>query len=116
MSENLGFRSQTDKKEIDWKAEQLEMNRSEFLNLAVEVLVNFDDRFLKKLKTYSERLRLSMPELITQVMIRRFAEIEEKEIKTDLSEMISPAGYGEDQEVLFNMLKQNFKQGGKKNG
>lgn len=116
MSENLGFRSQVEKEEIDWKAEQLGMNRSEFLNLAVKVLTNFDDEMLKKVERYAEKFRLSVPEFITQIVIRRMVEIEVKGAKTDLSEMISPAAYGEDQEVLENMLKQNFERGGKKNG
>lgn len=110
MKENLGFRSEIDKEEIDWKAEQLGMNRSEFINLALKVLVNFDDEMLKKAKRYAEKLRLSLPELITAFVIRRMAEIEVKGRKTDLSELISPAGFGHDQKVLENMLKDQFKK------
>ena len=110
MKENLGFRSEVDKEEIDWKAGQLGMNRSEFINLALKVLVNFDDEMLKKAERYSEKLRLSLPELITHFVIRRLAEIEVKGAKTDLSEVIPPAAYGHDQEVFINMLKDQFKK------
>ncbi|MFW5988130.1 MAG: hypothetical protein ACOCQA_01685 [bacterium] len=113
MSNHLGFRSQIEKEEIDWKAEQLEMNRSEFINLALKVMVQFDDKKLKQVKRYAEKLRLSIPEFITQVVIRRMIEIEVKGTKTDLSELISPAAYGEDQEVLADMIRQNFDKGGK---
>jgi len=110
MSENLGFRSQVEKEEIDWKAEQLGMNRSEFLNLAVKVMTQFDDEILKQLEKLAENARLSIPELIAAFVVRRLGDLAaEKEagVSLDLTELIAPGAFNSDQKVLKNMCKQS---------
>jgi acylphosphatase len=110
MSDHIGFRSNLEKEAIDWKAGQLGLNRSEFINLAVEVLVNFDDEMLKKMQRFAENSRFSIPEFINLVVIGRMAQLQGQGMKADLKEFLKPFALNMEQEKFFNHLVEEYEK------
>lgn len=59
--------------DIDNRAEELGLNRSKFVNLALEMMVNFDLDFWKRIQKYSEELQVPEWMVIQNLLIKRFA-------------------------------------------
>lgn len=61
---------------IDKRATELNLKRSEFVNLAIEMLLKFDLGFWRKVKKFSERLHIPEWAVIQNMLIDRFARDE----------------------------------------
>lgn len=61
---------------IDKRATELNLKRSEFVNLAIEMLLKFDLGFWQKVKKFSERLHIPEWAVIQNMLIDRFARDE----------------------------------------
>jgi len=62
--------------QIDEQAQKLDMNRSKFVILALQMLVNFDVDFWKKIESYSKGLNIPEWAVIQNMITDRFAKEE----------------------------------------
>lgn len=103
--------------QIDKRASELGLNRSQFVTKALLMLVNFDLDFWKKIARYAENLRLPEWVVIQNMLIKRFArEDAEAQVFGRQSKMLdefisfhdetgprTPTG-----EELYNILKAQY--------
>lgn len=103
--------------DLEKKAEKLGMNKGDFLLEAVNMMMCFDDVFLKKLENQSEALKIPVWLLIQNTIIKNMAEDAAKvETKTARAKLMPEFSYiqeGETKRIvtgeeLFDMLKDNF--------
>ena len=74
--------------EIDKRAEELGINRSQFTALALQTLINFDLNFWKKIQSYSEGLNQPEWLIIQNMLIKRFARDAEVQVFERKSKML----------------------------
>jgi len=103
--------------QIDKRASELGLNRSQFVTKALLMLVNFDLDFWKKITRYAENLRIPEWLVIQNMLIKRFArEDAEAQVFGRQSKMLdefisfydetgprTPTG-----EELYNILKAQY--------
>jgi len=103
--------------DLDHKAAELGMNRSELINKAVDILMGFDAVFFKKIQGYSEGLHIPEWLVLENMIIKRMAD-EAAEIEvygggTRLLDEFMLVGDGAEHrsvtgEELFNSLKGQY--------
>lgn len=62
--------------EIDERAEKLNMNRSQFVNMALQMVTSFDLDFWNRIQKYSDGLHIPEWAIIQNMLIDRFAREE----------------------------------------
>lgn len=110
--------------QLDEKAESLNMNRSELVSFALNMVMKFDNEFIKKMQKRAEGLNMPVGFVIQNMIIKRLAEeAAEAEVNEELSRKHSQKALMEFQskrvgdnyepvtgEELFNDLKARKKQ------
>jgi hypothetical protein len=101
--------------DIDKRAGEIGMSRSQFVNMALEMILSFDNELWQRISNYSEGLHIPEWLVIQNMLIKRFAEeaahIEVWGPSTKmLDEFVNFDGKTATGEELFNMLKQRAKK------
>ena len=110
--------------QLDEKAESLNMNRSELVSFALNMVMKFDNEFIKKMQKRAEGLNMPVGFVIQNMIIKRLAEeAAEAEVNEELNRKHSQKALMEFQskrvgdsyepvtgEELFNDLKARKKQ------
>lgn len=68
--------------DIEAKAKELGMDKTEFILKAVDMMMNFDNTFLKKIQEYSEGLNVSEYMVIQNMIIKNMA-LDAAKVETD---------------------------------
>lgn len=103
--------------QIDKRAEELGLNRSQFVTQALLMLVNFDLEFWERIQAYNKALNLPEWKVIQNMLLKRFA-LEDAEFQVlggkgkNLDEFINfhdEAGLRvRTGEELYNILKERY--------
>lgn len=100
--------------DVEARAKQLGMEKSEFILNAVDMMMNFDETFFKKIQGYSEGLHipewLVMQNMIIKEMAKEAAEVATNTWRSKVLSEFMFVGEGFDKrtltgEELFNQLK-----------
>ncbi|MFN2363162.1 MAG: hypothetical protein ABR596_02600 [Halarsenatibacteraceae bacterium] len=128
MSRKIGFRIKDSDdftvEKLDEKAESLGLNRSELISTALDMIIKFDNEFIKKMQKRAEGLNMPLGYVIQNMIIKRLAEeAAETEVDQELGREYSQRALMEFQskrvgnsykpitgEELFNDLKARKKK------
>jgi len=96
---------------MDEAARKLDMSRNELIVTGINMMVNFDTHFYKRLEAYSKRLNVPMWLAIQNLIIKRWAQDAAKsDVYGGLSEPLVEFMYGEDGTItgkdLYEMAYQ----------
>lgn len=76
-------------KDIEKKAEELKLDKNDFIIKAVDMLMNFDNEFIKYIEKYSKGLKIPEYLVIQNMIIKQMADKEaKKEVYGELQELL----------------------------
>lgn len=115
MSDRIAFRlSKNDgftKEELDKKAEELDLNRTELIKKAIKALNELDSNLIKTIDQISENVNLTFAEVIQGFVTKRVAEIdaykEVWETSRPLLELMRTAEGSPGSQKLYEILKKD---------
>lgn len=113
--ENLSLKLTQDisLKDIDSRAEELGLNRSQFVNLALKTIINTDHSLWTKIQEYSNQLHLPewlvMQNMLIKSLAEREAEAESSSKPIILDEFVPTSNGTLTGQDLYDHIKKQYK-------
>jgi hypothetical protein len=99
--------------DIDNRARELGLNRSQFVNLALTGMINFDLSIWKKIQEYSKSLNLPewiiIQNMIIKIFAEREAEVESSSKPIILDEFVQTSNGMLTGQALYDHIKKQYK-------
>lgn len=117
MSEQITFRLKDEdftKKELDDKADELDISRTDLLKKAIEIVVRLDPLFIKNIDKIAENADVDFADVIKGFSIGRIAKIDAKKevwgAPVLLEELMKTDEGTPDSQFLYDYLKEKYKK------